>query len=76
MANGGAGRGDPYWVDVEEDDLLMVAMTPSAAIAYQTWLRSQGLYVLPIPKGEGEGEQVWTVGVRDGHHGFPARSGE
>ena len=65
MANGGAGRGDPYWVDVDQDDLLMVAMTRTAAIEYQNWLRSRGLYVLPIPKGEDDEEQIWTVGVRD-----------
>lgn len=57
----GTGAIDPFWVQTPSE--ISVFMTPSHAIAYQRWLRSQNLYLFKIPHSD-EDEPYYGVGIR------------
>lgn len=51
---------DPFWVD-PQGQVVTVYMNPLHALAYQNWLRQEGLFMFAIPDAH---PVVYSVGVR------------
>lgn len=58
------GAIDPFWQATQDEEVVLVAMSGTRTIAYQRWLRSQGLFLFEISDNPANGVPCYTVGVR------------